>query len=133
MGKMGQKRQKKNKKSEAKGWQAVTQQKIDKCLDDQSETTGWKAAAQRKINKCLDDQNQVKVKGIAHKKMQEGLEQIQKAQENEVQERVRKIDTKNIESAREKAGEVIDTYETIQVSKLTNPVEESMTEVKKPR
>ena len=64
--------------------------------------------------------------------MQEGLEQIKKAQENEAQEKVRKIDTKKTEPAKEKEDEAIDTYayETIQVSKPTNTVEESMTEGK---
>ena len=73
----------------------------------------------------------MKEKVLAHKKMQEGLEQIQKAQEIEGQERVRKIDTKNIESTKGKAGEVKDTYETIPTSRLTNPVEDSMTELEK--
>ena len=71
------------------------------------------------------------MKVIAHKKMQEGLEQMKKAQKV-AQGKVRQIDTKKTESAKEKPGEAIDTYayETIQVSKPTNTIEESMTEGK---
>ena len=63
--------------------------------------------------------------------MQEGLEQIEKAQKI-TQGRVRQIDTKKTESAKEKPGEAIDTYayETIQVSKPTKLVKESLTEEK---
>ena len=58
--------EKKPEKSGAKTWQEATQQKINKCLNDQN--GGWQAAAERKINKCLDDQHQVEMKVIAHKK-----------------------------------------------------------------
>ena len=36
------------------------------------------------------------------------------------------VDTKNTKSVEGKVKEVIDTYETIQVSKPTDPVEESV-------
>ena len=69
---------------------------------------------------------------MAHERMQKGLEQIQQAQDKEAQEKekVRKVDKRNTKSAEEKEEEVIDTYETIRVSKPADSIKEKRTEEK---